>query len=254
MDKEQLVTLYKAGTISRQSLGVLRRAVIQETLESLSQQTSEVIGHVLNKQKSKVDLKKLSELVGYGIKPHNFRQSFMDEISKFQDDLRVNDQIKNADKSQSQQSDDNIAALIKFLNARLSEPDYKWPVNLKGMLFRRAIWAYFIDTPLEEIKYCGSVMSKSEVQKLLIEIDVKIAKGELQTLDYGTESALDEMSNTMESKAIARLRKELKECQEDLVVEREARLDLERKLAVHEIKQKRLLGKEFSAVKAGSIY
>ena len=97
-------------------------------------------------------------------------------------------------------------------------------------------------------------MSKSEVQKLLIEIDIKIANGELKTLDYATESALDEMSNTMESKAIAMLRRELKECQKNLVAEREARLDLEKKLAIYKQKQLMLLGKDKSAIKAGSIY
>ncbi|QBJ61640.1 hypothetical protein [Pseudoalteromonas sp. DL-6] len=254
MDKEQLITQYKEGSISRQSLGMLRRIMIQETLESISQQTSEVIENILNKQKSKVDLKKLSGIVGYGIKPHNFRQSFMGEITKFQDYLRLNGHIKNIPKSQPQQSEDNTNALISFINSRLSEPDYVWPVNMKGTLFRRAIWAYFIDTPLEDVKYYGSAMSKSEVQKLLIEIDIKIANGELKTLDYSTESALDEMSNTMESKAIAMLRRELKECQKNLVAEREARLDLEKKLAFYKQKQLRLLGKGKSAIKAGSIY
>ena len=54
MDKEQLITQYKEGSISRQSLGMLRRIMIQETLESISQQTSEVIENILNKQKSKL--------------------------------------------------------------------------------------------------------------------------------------------------------------------------------------------------------
>jgi hypothetical protein len=254
MDKEQLIAQFNDGTISRQSLGILRRKIIQETLEDLLRKNEDVIDDVLNIQKTRVDLKKLSELVGFGIKPHNFRQSFMNEIAKFQDDLKVIGHIKSADKNHPQQRDENTAALIKFLNSRLSNPDYKWPVNLKGMLFRRAIWAYFIDMPLKEVKYCGSIMSKSEVQKLLIEIDAKIANEELQTLDYAAESALDDMSNTMESKAIARLRRELKQCQEDLVAEREARLDLEKKLAIYEKKQLRLLGKDKSAVKAGSIY
>lgn len=254
MDKQQLIEQFEADAINRQSLGVLRRMVIQEIFANLIDQDPEVIASILNKKKTKVDLKKLAKQVGFKIKPHNIRQSFMGEVVKFQDGLRAKGHIAEDDKTRTQESDENTKALIDFIKLRLTEPDYKWPINLRGTLYRRALWAYFIDTPLEEVKYPGSAMSKPEVKELIAEVDVKIVNEELQTLDYSDNSALDEMSDTMESKAISRLRKELKESQENLVAEREARLALEKEMKQYKQRQKGLLSAGTDAIKSGSIH
>lgn len=254
MDKQKLIKQFEANAINRQSLGVLRRMVIQEVFEKLIEQPIEVITIILNKNRTKVDLKKLAEKVGYKIKPHNIRQSFMDEVVKFQDKLRSKGHIAEDKKNRTQESDENAKLLIDFIRLRLDEPNYEWPINLHGTLYRRAFWAYFIDAPLAEVKYSGSVMSKSGVRELLADIDVKIVNGELKTLDYSNDSALDEMSDTMESKAISRLRKELKECRDELVEAREIRLSLEKELEQYKQRQKGLLGATSDAVKSGSIH
>ncbi|MFT6030650.1 MAG: hypothetical protein ACI8O8_002395, partial [Oleiphilaceae bacterium] len=65
MNKQELVQQYKADIISRQSLGMLRRMVIQEVFKNLTEQpTMEVIASILNKNRTKVDLHKLAEKVG----------------------------------------------------------------------------------------------------------------------------------------------------------------------------------------------
>ena len=127
-------------------------------------------------------------------------------------------------------------------------------MNMKGTLFRRAIWAYFIDTPLDEVKFPGAPMSQKKVKELCAEIDVKMVNKELQTLDYSSASATDEMSNTMESKAISQLRKELKESKEKLVEEREVRLKLEQQVEQYEYKRKESLGAGRNAIKSASIH
>ena len=223
MDKQQLIEKFEAGTINRQGKGVLRR-------------------------------KELVKLVGYGIKADNIRQSFMDEVRGFQDNLRDKGHITVAEKSRSQETDENTKALIDFLHARLAEPDYKWPMHFKGTLYRRAMWAFFIDTPLSEVKYPGAPMSKKEVKELCAEIDVKMVNKELQTLDYSSASATDEMSDTMESKAISQLRKELKESKEKLVEEREVRLKLEQQVEEYKYKKKESLCAGRNAIKAESIH
>jgi hypothetical protein len=254
MDKQELIEQFEANVINRQSLGVLRRMVIQEIFENLIEQPIEVIATILNKKRTKVDLKELAKKVGYKIETDNIRQSFMDEVVKFQDSLRDKGHIVEDEKSRTQESDENTKALIDFIRLRLAEPNYEWPTNLRGTLYRRAFWAYFIDTPLAEVKYTGSVMSKSDVTEMLAEIDVKIVSGELKTLNYSNDSALDEMSDTMESKAISRLRKELKEIRDELVEEREVRLSLEKEVKQYKQRQKGLLGGTSDAIKSGSIH
>jgi hypothetical protein len=254
MDKQELIEQFEANVINRQSLGVLRRMVIQEIFESLIEQPIEVIATILNKKRTKVDLKELAKKVGYKIKTDNIRQSFMDEVVKFQDSLRAKGYIAEDEKNRTQESDENTNLLINFIRLRLAEPNYEWPINLRGTLYRRAFWAYFIDTPLGEVKFPGSAMSKPEVKELLAEIDVKIVNGKLKTLNYSNDSALDEMSDTMESKAISRLRKELKECRDELVEEREVRLSLEKEVAQYKQRQKGLLGATSDAIKSGSIH
>jgi hypothetical protein len=255
MNKQELVQQYKADIISRQSLGMLRRMVIQEVFKNLTEQpTMEVIASILNKNRTKVDLHKLAEKVGYEIETDNIRQSFMDEVRKFQNDLRARGYITEDEKSRTQESKENTKALIDFIVLRLAETDYEWPTNLSGTLYRRAFYAFFIDTQLEEVKYVGSVMSKPEVKELLAEIDVKIVNRELKTLSFASDSALDEMSNTIESKAISRLRKELKDCRDELVIEREAKFSLEKEVKQYKQRQKGLLGDTSSAIKYGSIY
>ncbi|MDO6709677.1 hypothetical protein Q4567_02965 [Aliiglaciecola sp. 2_MG-2023] len=254
MTKQELIEQFNAKTISRQSLGVLRRMLIQEVFENFAGQPIEVIETILNKNKIKVDLKKLARKVGYNIKPHNIRQSFMNEVVKFQDSLRAKGHIAEDEKNRTQESNENTKLLIDFIRLRLAEPNYEWPTNLRGTLYRRAFWAYFIDTPLTEVKYPGSVMAKSDVTELLAEVDVKIVNGELKTLNYSNDSALDEMSDTMESKAISRLRKELKECRDELVEAREVRLSLEKEVEQYKQRQKGLLGATSDAIKFGSIH
>jgi len=253
MDKQQLIEQFEAGTINRQSKGVLRRIVIKEIFEDLIEQPLEIIAKILNKKRTKVDLKELAKLVGYEIKDTNIRQSFMNEVRPFQDKLREKGHIKVVEKNRTQEKDENAKALIDFLHARLAEPDYKWPMHLRGNLYRRAIWAYFIDTPLDEVKYPGAPMSQKEVTELCALIDVKMVNKELQTIDYSSASATDEMSDTMESKVISRLRKELKESKEQLVEERETRLDLEKEIEQFKYKKKESLGAGRDAIKAESI-
>ena len=167
MDKQQLIEQFEAGTINRQSKGVLRRIVIKEIFEDLIEQPLEIIAKILNEKRTKVDLKELAKLVGYEIKDTNIRQSFMNEVRPFQDKLREKGHIKVVEKNRTQEKDDNAKALIDFLHTRLAEPDYKWPMHLRGNLYRRAIWAYFIDTPLDEVKYPGAPMSQKEVIELV---------------------------------------------------------------------------------------
>lgn len=107
---------------------------------------------------------------------------------------------------------------------------------------------------MAEVKFPGSAMSKPEVKELLAEIDVKIVNGKLKTLNYSNDSALDEMSDTMESKAISRIRKELKECRDALVEKREVRLSLEKEVAQYNQRQKGLFGATSDAIESGSIH
>jgi ribonuclease HII len=254
MDKKLLIDSYNKGQIGKRELGLLRRMTLEDLLRGFKN-NPKVALKVLTKKQNKIDLKKLASLVGFGIEPVNIRQSFKDEIIAAEKKLVEDHIIKTEDKDAKERKAENIEAFIAFIEKRLDSPDYEWPVNQKGALYRKGIWAFFIDTPIEEIDYASPILSKdSIIAKILADIDVKIANKGLKTISFASDSALDEMSDTMRSRAISQLRQQLKEAQEKLTEEREARLKIERELNQYKQAKKQMTGQGKLAVKAGSIH
>lgn len=256
MNKSELVAQYNAGKISgkisKQGLGNLRKIILGEVLNELTSDDLPIkeARKMLDSKLSKIDYNVLASKIGYDCKAVNLRQSFKLDIKEAENKLREKGIIVEDKKSRSEQKDDNIAGFLEFIQARLNDSAYEWPKNLKGGLYRRAIWAFYTNTPLEDIKYAGSILSQDNIiRKTLADIDVKIANNEVKALDFSSLSAIDDMSNTMESKVIAQLRKDLAVAQKRLVEEREARLTLEQNLAEIRRAQKRLLRGDTTALK-----
>jgi hypothetical protein len=248
--KQQLIEQFNHQTIGKQALGQLRRIVLCEVLNDLASLPPDAAVKMLDKNRSKIDLAKLAVKVGYKTSATTIRQSFKKEVKQVEKGLREKKIIVSEEKSRSEQKDDNVAGFLEFINARLNEPDYEWPMNLKGALYRRAIWAFYTDTPLDDVEYPAAILSRDKlIVPMLADIDVKIASNEVKTIDFSALSSIDEMKNTMESKAISQLRKELKTAKNKLVVEREARLSIKQELAELKSSNKRLLFGDTTAFK-----
>lgn len=248
-----LVEKFEQGTINKQDLGQLRRLTLESVLSDIESDPNSAI-EVLNTKRTKIDLKKLAALVGYDIKPVNIRQSFKDVVASTEKAL-ITASVIHVEKDASEQRQETVQNFIAFIETRLGEQMYEWPTNAKGSLYRKAIWAFFLDTAIEEVEYTSPLLSKdADIAKMLADIDVKIANGEVKTIAFTSDSALDEMSDTMKSRAISKLRQQLKETQEKVTEEREARLKVEKELEQFKQAKKRLLGSTTDAVKAGSIH
>ena len=254
MDKQALINEFQNGQISKHNLGKLRRICLEELLAKMTLDPQSLADKLLNKKRTKIDLTKLCSMVGYGVKPVNIRQSFKGEIDEASKQLELGGYL-NQSKTSSENRSENVKKFLSFIGERLDDENYEWPINTKGKLYRKGIWAFFLDIPLGDVQHSGGILSTDlEIKTKLAEIDVLLAKGDVKTIDFSSDYALDEFSNTMTNAQISQLRHKLKETQEKLVVEREARKELELKLKQFEEIKKRLLSQDNTAVKAGSIH
>lgn len=254
MNKAELVDKYETSTLTKQELGMLRRQVLTDLLKDITTNINSA-SEYLDKKKSKLDRKKLAKRVGFGIQPVNLRQSFKELIEEYEEKLKQAGVITEDAKTNIEVRDDNIDSFKTFLQSRLADDEYHWPRNQKGYLYRKGIWAYFLDIPLSDVKSVPSFLhNDEEICELLSDIDIKIAKEEVKSLDYDRESAIDEMSDTMSNRALSAMNQKLKAKTEEVVMLREELNALRLEMEQLKQREKAQLSSGLQAFKAGSIF
>jgi hypothetical protein len=262
LDKTQLNDLYEAGTIGKQQLGMLRRIELESLIENILS-SEQAAAEWLDEKKSKICTNKLATAIGYGIKAVNIRQSFKPELVSCQEKLRQRGVIETDSKTTKETGDSNANEFLLFVRIRLDNTIYQWPINKKGNLYRKAIWAFFLDLPIAEIRTTPEMFSRNDdVKGILSFIDTKIAEGTLKTLDISAEAALDEVLDNMTSRSISTLRQQLKEVREQISFEREEKkrlaaenAGLRKELAYYEQKDKALIsGKGVASLKKAGVH
>ena len=252
-DKSELIKKYDDEGLGKQELGKLRRLLLEELLHSLISDLKSV-KKWLDKKETKFDTSKIAKAIGYETKPYNIRQSFRGLVKEYEAKLPEGT-LKGAAKTNVQIRDETLIAFSAFVEERLIEPDYEWPRNLKGFLYRKGIWAYFLDIPPKEVTYIPSFFNNdSSMKTLLSNIDVKIAKGEVKSIDYEGESAIDEMSDNMTNYALTNLRNKLKAKKEEVMMLREELESIKLQLGQYKHKEELRLTGGKQAFKAGSIH
>ncbi|MBU2969233.1 hypothetical protein KO527_07735 [Pseudoalteromonas sp. C2R02] len=263
MDKAQLISQYEAGTIGKQQLGQLRRMVLEPLIEKILSSSVQDACDWLDDKKSKLCTKKIAAAVGYDIKPVNVRQSFKPELVSCQKKLKKRGVIVTDSKTTKEIGDENARDFLEFMDLRLCNKSYRWPINNKGQLYRKAIWAYFLDLPVVDVKNTPEMLSRNEdVKNMLSSVDVKIVEGKVKTLDHSSEAALDEVLNNMTSRSISTLRQQLKEVREKVSFEREEKKrlaeeneELLKKVAFYEQKDKALIsGSGVASLKKAGVH
>lgn len=254
MTKEELINKHAASGLSKMETGKLRRMLLTELLDNLVSPPTNVHDW-LDKKKSKLDKAKLARAIGYNTQTHNLRQSFSDLIGEYESILKDKGIIIDVAKTNIEIRDETLTAFVVFLNERLDDPDYHWPRNLKGFLYRKGIWAYFLDIPPSEVKSLPSFFHNEQaVVDLLASVDVKISIEEVKSLDYEREAALDEMADTMNSRALSTMRQKLKEKTEEVIMLKEELESVKQELEQYKQRQKSMLKGGVAAFKAESIY
>lgn len=238
-DKDQLIKDYKIGTLGKQGLGRLRRLLLTEILRNPWQFYDEKF--------RKLDRARIAEAVGFGTTPATLRQSFKHEIEEAEASLVVQGVVVAQTRTNADIGQESAVSFLSWIEERLKEPDFEWPVSHKGHLYRRGLWASYLGQELEDIARAPSLFARNgEVKDILDQVDVKIVEGQVQTCSLASASALDELTDTMTSRALSTLRAEVKELQEKLVAERESRLKTEKRNALLEQEVNRLQAKEQS--------
>lgn len=217
MDRKALEQKYLEGTISKAQLGQLRRVALEELIEKITNSSDYEKVKWLNENKSRLNPSKLANAIGYRTTKDTLRQSLKSLILAAEDALLSQGVIISKAKSNTEISQDNEKNLLDFINERLSEEIYEWPINDRNRVYHRVLWAFFLDTPVDEIKAAPSFFSRNKaVKDRLAEIDTYIAKGEVRSLNYEHLSALETMEHTMTSAALSTARQKLKESKEKL--------------------------------------
>ena len=255
MTKDQVLALiqkFEQNKISKRDLGSLRRFTLTNLLNSLIALSPEEAKLWLDSSHSKLSTSKLAEAIGYGTATDNIRQSFKALVSTYEDILRDKNIIQSTKMTNKEVSEANSKNFLLFIDSRLDDESYQWPMNNKGGLHRRIIWAYYLDTPPKEVKHHPTFFTRTKLVKdKLEEIDLKIVNGDLKTLDYSAISALEEMEDTMSSKAIANLKYELKKAKQEIVALREDNIKLECQLKEFELRDDALLSNNIASLKSG---
>ncbi|KGJ89613.1 hypothetical protein [Colwellia psychrerythraea] len=250
---DELLRKYELGVISKKDLGTLRRHKLISVLDDIIKSSPIQAIKWLDKKRSKISTAKLAESVGFDTQTDTIRQSFKALVSQYEDELRKNGIITTDKKTNIEVGEGNVKAFSTFLNNRLKDNSYYWPKNNKGGIYRRIIWAYFIDVSPELVKSAPSFFTRNiAIKTQLEEIDLMIVNDQIKTLDYSSASALDEMSDTMLSRALSNIRLELKNTKTELFLLREQNADFEQQLKEYESKEKALIAKGINAFKAGS--
>lgn len=255
--KEQLIQKYtdQDNHLGKRELGQLRRYILTELLETIIANNGQNAHYWLDKSKTKLDKAKLAKAVGYGAVSDSMRQTFVKVIGKSEKTLLELGIITGVAKTNIQKSNENLVSFTGFLHERLGEPSYHWPKNVKGFLYRKAIWAYFLDIPPDEVKYMpGFITSNDDLKELLSDIDVMISTGKVKNLPYDNQSASDEMDDTMKSRALSAMRNKLKDKTEEVVMLREELEELKEDLAEYDHREKALLKGGINAFKRGSTH
>ena len=110
------------------------------------------------------------------------------------------------------------------------------PMNHNDRLYLKALWAIYSEQELLDIKREPSwFRTREKVKKALEELDVKLVRGEVETIKMDAESIIDDMEDTMTNTLVRKLRSEVKELKEKLAAERIARKDAELKAKQNEL-------------------
>jgi hypothetical protein len=247
-----LIKKYSQSKISKQELGSLRRFTLTNLLNSLIVLPPKEAKLWLDSSHSKLSTSKLALAIGYKTKTDNIRQSFKELVLTYETILKDKNIIESTKKTNIEISEANERKFLLFIDSRLDDETYQWPMNNKGALYRRIIWAYYLDTPPKEIKSAPSFFTRNKLIKdKLKDIDIKMVTGGVRSLDYSATCVLEEMTDTMESKAITYLKYELKKAKQEVVALREDNIKLEAQLKEVELKDEALLSKDIASFKRG---
>jgi hypothetical protein len=110
------------------------------------------------------------------------------------------------------------------------------PTNINDRLFKKALWAFYSEQPLEDVKAAPNWFNSREaVKAALDELDLKAVAEEVTIKKYASESIADDMENSMTSALVRKLRGEIKTLTEKLDSEREMRKEKELELKQYQM-------------------
>jgi hypothetical protein len=203
---------------SKLELGRARRQNLGVILDKILINKDSYAQRFLNKKG--LDKKALCEAIGLDIKPVNLRQSFKEEVDCVEKRLIECGLIIIEDKPQSETENGKI--FTGWLNENLSDATFLWPVGHNQLLYRKALWALFTEQNIEELGRTPTLFSRNKaVKDKLKVIDLKLANKELKTSSFASESALEEMQDSMTNTKIASLSQKVKALTEQLASERQ---------------------------------
>ena len=246
-----LISLEQLGDKpSKQALGQARRHNLELILATIPVASDEEVKLLLNKKG--LDKAKLSEKIGLGVKPVNLRQSFKDEIKAAEQGIAERGLIVDADKKKGSE---NAKLFIAWLDEKLADKNFLWPITHKKMLYRRAIWALFSEQDYDDVDRTPSLFSRdTDVKKKLSSIDLMLAEGELATQSYASETALDEFQDTMTNRQILSLNQKVKNLTEQLASERLEKENLAKEVNNLKKVNEGLLSGDVASVKLAGIH
>ena len=179
---------------------------------------------------------KLAKAVGWGCKTQTFRQGgrlevlFKDLEKGLQDAKKLMPNGGKQPKTTTQQTGmENEEALKTFIENKL-QAKTPWPMDHNGTLYRKAVFAEMSGQQIDEVTRPPTwFSSRSDCKEALDDIDAKVIRDELPTVDMGAYSAMDQVTDDMTNPLIRKLQSEIKNLQQTLEAERREKLDWKRK-------------------------
>jgi hypothetical protein len=185
--------------------------------------------------------KDLAKAIGLDCKPDTFRQNakLKEKILALENFIKETyfSDAKVDVKAKSKQviGDETEESFLAWLSTVGTE-ELPAPTNINDRLFKKALWAFYSEQPLEDVKAAPNWFNSREaVKAALDELDLKVVAEEVTIKKYASESIADDMENSMTSALVRKLRGEIKTLTEKLDSEREMRKEKELELKQYQM-------------------
>jgi len=232
--------------MDNKSLHKARLESLNRTLENLLSLDDDALKKVLENgllRGGSLARGQLAEMVGFKCKAATFRQN-PDTLGKkiIEAEKKIKsrgliylNEKQEVNLTKQRIGQDNEDSFLAWLE-QVGTSHLPAPMNHNDRLYLKALWAIYSEQELLDIKREPSwFRTREKVKKALEELDVKLVRGEVETIKMDAESIIDDMEDTMTNTLVRKLRSEVKELKEKLAAERIARKDAELKAKQNEL-------------------
>jgi hypothetical protein len=220
--------------MDKRAIGKARAEKLDAVLSDLLDQDDNALRNMMKsdlfKKEGTFHLGRLAKLVGLDCEAATFRQNkaLREKVDEAHASIlarKVLTEAKGEVTSRTKKAigEQNEVNFLEWL-VNVGTVESPAPVSHAGRLYRKALWATYSGQELLDVEGVPTWFnSRAAVKDALNQLDVKVVRKSVVTIQMDADSIADDMECSMTSALIRKLRAEVKALKEKLAAEREAR-------------------------------